>query len=99
MLLIPMEARPTSRESSAARTLHLEGEPQSSDLPGVLRGKEKGLGVEESSAHRAAGRSTPRALQQPRGLRFCDLFHRETPQQASSGERAGARWVVPPPPH
>ena len=41
MLLIPMEARPTSRENLAAQTLHLEGEPQSSDLPGVLRGKEQ----------------------------------------------------------
>ena len=65
MLLIPMEARPTSRENLAAQTLHLEGEPQSSDLPGVLRGKEKGLGVEESSAHRAAGRSTPALCSSP----------------------------------
>lgn len=76
MLLIPMEAQPTSRKSSAARTLHLEGEPQSNDLPGVLQGKEKGLGVEESSAHRAAGLSASALCSSPRGLRFCDLFLR-----------------------
>lgn len=76
MLLIPMEAQPTSRKSSAARTLHLEGEPPSNDLPGVLQGKEKGLRVKESSAHRAAGLSTSALRSSPGGLRFCDLFHR-----------------------
>ena len=87
-----MEARPTSRESSAP---HLEGEPQNNDLPGVLQGHVKGLGVEESSAHRAAGRSTSALCSSPRGLRFCDLFHRETPQQTSSGERVGGQMGSP----
>ena len=66
MLLIPMEAQPTSRKSSAARTLHLEGEPPSNDLPGVLQGKEKGLGVKELSSQ-SCGTVHLRSPQQPRG--------------------------------
>lgn len=94
-LLIPTEARPTSRKSSAAWTIHLEGEPQSNDLPGVLQEREEGLGVEESVAHRPAERPTSTLCSSLRGLRFCDPFHGEALQQTNLGEQAGGQMGSP----
>lgn len=96
-LLIPTEARPTSRKSSAAWTIHLEGEPQSNDLPVFCR-RERRVWV-----WRRAWLTDLQSGPPPLSAAASGDCASVTPSMGrlsnkqTWGSRRGARWAVPSP--